>query len=394
MPVATKRAPSRTEAVAFTPTAAAASFSLEQLRDGIAAQLIGRDREATIVTLAFIAREHVLLVGPPGTGKSQLCRGAATLIKDAQYVERLLSPTTPPEAVWGPVSISALRNDRYEHVTAGYASEAHVLYLDEVGRASPAILDSLLHLLGPERQALIGTQQIKSPLVAAIGSANTWPEDPAMLDRWTLRASVQYLTAGQRRQLLTFNAPMSTPIATLTDLEAANAALKSIPWSSAALSTLDEILNDLDEAGIAVSDRRLRSSDKIARAAALLRGGTDVQSIDLEALQWVLWSVPDHAPIAAQKVVTRANPVGAKLDAMLSEVDELVRKAVDAATRVDAMTKIDVILKEAKAFAADNQGPRTTKAVKFIEREHSRLQLTIAGLSPEKIEALMSASAA
>jgi MoxR-like ATPase len=365
---------------------------IASLRDGIAGQLVGRDREAFIVTLALIAREHVLLVGPPGTAKSLLCRSAGSLVAGARYCERLLSPTTAPEAIWGPISISALRADRYEHVTEGYAADAHILYLDEVGRASPAILDTMLHLLGPERQALVGTKQIQSPLVAAIGSANTWPEDAAMLDRWTLRASVQYLTAGQRRQLLVFNPPAIVPIATLSDLADAHTAMKTVTWSSAAYETLDAILNDLDEAGIAVSDRRLRASDKIARASVVLRGGTTVEPMDLEVLQWVLWSVPDQAPMAAQKVVARANPIGAKLDELLSVVDELVRKAIDPPSRIDGMTKIDQVLKEAETFAQENPSVRTASVVKFIKREHSRLQLTLAGLTSEKIEALLGAA--
>lgn len=356
------------------------------------AQLVGRSREASIVALALIAREHVLLVGPPGTAKSLLCRVAAASIDDARYCERLLSPTTAPEAIWGPVSIAALRQDRYEHVTAGYAADAHVLYLDEVGRASPAILDTLLHLLGPERQALLGTVQVKAPLVAAIGSANTWPEDAAMLDRWTLRASVQYLGAGLRRQLLAFAPPVHAPVITLADLDAANRASRALAWSQAALNTLDEILNDLDEAGIAVSDRRLRAGDKIARAAAVLRGGSSVESMDLEALQWVLWSVPDQASTAAQKVVARANPVGAKLEQLLAETDELVRNITDAATRLDAVQKIDAILKEAKGVANQpGANGRAAKVVKYVHTAHVRLQGQIMGLPADKLEAMLAA---
>lgn len=368
--------------------------NLEALKDGIAAQLIGREREAFIVTLALVAREHALLVGPPGTGKSQLCRAAASLVQDARYCERLLSPTTAPEALWGPVSIAGLRQDRYEHVTAGYAADAHVLYLDEIGRASPAILDTLLHLLGPERQALLGTQQVKAPLVAAIASANTWPEDAAMLDRWLLRADVRYLPASQRRQLLAFSSPAIVPVLTLADLDAAHHAMRAIPWSSDAIDMLDAILSDLDEASIAVSDRRLRASDKIAKSAALLRGAVEVEPTDLEVLQWVLWSVPDHAATAAQKVMARANPVGAKCDAMLGEVDELLRAAIDSATRLDASAKIEMVMKEAQDLARQpGASAKIAGVAKYIKQEHMRLQGRILGLSEDKIAILVQQAA-
>lgn len=365
-------------------------MTMALLRDGIAAQLIGRDREAAIMTLALVAREHALFVGPPGTAKSLLCRAASGMVADARYCERLLSPTTAPEAIWGPISIAALREDRYEHITAGYAADAHILYLDEVGRASPAILDTMLHLLGPERQALVGTAQIKSPLIAAIGSANTWPEDAAMLDRWTLRASVQYLPAGMRRALLGFAPPMIEMVTSVAELDEAHAASRKVTWSDDGLATLDAILNDLDDAGIAISDRRLRSSEKIAKAAVVMRGGEAIEALDLECLQWVLWSVPDQAATAAQKIVAKANPVGARFDAILAEVDELATAAVDGPTRLDAATKIEAILKEAKDMAGKpGANGRAAKVVRYVKNEHIRIQGKILNLTTTQIESML-----
>jgi MoxR-like ATPase len=292
--------------------------------------------------------------------------------------------------VWGPISISALRQDKYEHVTDGYAADAEILYLDEVGRASPAILDSLLHLLGPERQALIGTKQIAAPLVTAVGSANSWPEDAAMLDRWLLRATVAYLAPSQRRQLLTFAPPTMAPAISLADLKAAQVAARSIQWSNEAYDVLDQILADLDEAGISVSDRRLRASAKVAQAQAVINGHDRVYPIDLEPLQFVLWSVPDQAAVAAQKVVARANPMGAKLDEMLAEADEVARSATDAATRLDAATKLESLLKEAQKVAAQpGANGRAAKVVKYIEREHFRIQARALNLPEAKVAAML-----
>jgi MoxR-like ATPase len=364
--------------------------AIAALRDGIASCVIGREREAEIIAIAMIAREHALLVGPPGTAKSQISRAASQLVDGARYFERLLSPTTAPESIWGPISLSALKQDRYEHITAGYAADAHVLFLDEVGRMSPAIGDSMLHLLGPERQALIGTKQIKAPLVAAIGSANTWPEDAAMLDRWTIRTTVQPLGAGMRRALLTFQAPTLSPVMTLADLDAAHAAARALPISDAAFDTYDAIMAALDESGIKVSDRRLRSSQSIARAACVLRGGSEVAPIDLEVLQYVLWTTPDQAATAGAKIVALANPLGARLDAILGEADEIVRAAIDKSTQLAAVTKLDQLVAETTKLAADpSANGRAARTLAYVKREHARMHGVMLGLPTDKIEAML-----
>ncbi|MDW8260267.1 MAG: ATP-binding protein, partial [Gammaproteobacteria bacterium] len=50
---------------------------------------VGRAREARALVLAACCGQHALLVGPPGAGKSLLCRALAGAVR-ARYFELLL----------------------------------------------------------------------------------------------------------------------------------------------------------------------------------------------------------------------------------------------------------------------------------------------------------------
>ncbi len=89
---------------------------MQQLRQDLAAQFHER-REVIEGTLyALLSRESILLLGPPGTGKSSLARAVAQAF-GARYFERLLTKFTTPEEIFGPVSLKALENDRYTRIT-------------------------------------------------------------------------------------------------------------------------------------------------------------------------------------------------------------------------------------------------------------------------------------
>src|SRR6476646_691222 len=130
------------------------------------------ERETVIdgALAATVAGEHVLLLGPPGTGKSALVRALAAVFQ-GRYFEALLTKFSTPEELFGPISLKALEQDRFERVVAGKLPEAEFAFVDECFKANSAILNSLLTLIN-ERVFHNDGQPVKVPLVTMFGASN------------------------------------------------------------------------------------------------------------------------------------------------------------------------------------------------------------------------------
>src|SRR4029077_16234486 len=110
-------------------------------RKELSSALIERDEEVDLVLTALLANEHVLLVGPPGCAKSLLLDSVLAWTGGTKF-SVLFTRFSVPEEVFGPVSLIALKEDKYVRVTTGKLPEADFAFVDEVFRASSAILNT------------------------------------------------------------------------------------------------------------------------------------------------------------------------------------------------------------------------------------------------------------
>jgi MoxR-like ATPase len=226
------------------------------------ADLVDRALVAETVVLCTVAAEHLLIVGPPGTAKSQAVRRVARGL-GGRYFEYLLGRFTEPNEIFGPVDLRRLRDGVVEIETTGMLPEAEIAFLDEVFLGSTAILNTLLSLLN-ERTFRRGATAVACPLRICVGATNALPEDPApaaFADRFLARVFVDPVEDARLEELLesgwrTDLSTVDSPAGTLATLDRLGAAARRCELATVR-PELGRVVRRLRAAGIALSDRRV-----------------------------------------------------------------------------------------------------------------------------------------
>jgi MoxR-like ATPase len=268
--------------------------------------LVDREAMVELVALCAVAGEHLLVIGPPGTAKSEAVRRTARALGGG-YFEYLLGRFTEPSEIFGPVDLRKLREGLVETETAGMLPEAEVAFLDEVFLGSTAILNTLLGLLN-ERVFRRGHTRMQCPLRVCVGASNALPEDEALAafaDRFLARTFVEPVADPRLEDLLAGGASL------WRSEEARTASLEALDVLAQASREADlgpvrphlaHALRTLRAAGIGLSDRRMVKVQRLVSAAAALAGRRTPSVADLWPL---IYAVPTKEAQALARDVLR-----------------------------------------------------------------------------------------
>ena len=298
---------------------------IEELLQAINKGIYEKETELSLSLLAALAGESVILLGPPGVAKSMVARRLKLAFDGASSFEYLMSRFSTPDEIFGPVSISKLKDsDKYERNTEGYLPTADVVFLDEIWKAGPAIQNTLLTVIN-EKLFRNGDTEVHLPLKLLLAASNELPTQgeglEALWDRFIIRIECGNIKDVSRFNAMLLDNTVNDDIEVkdglqITDEEYNNwdKAINMLAVSEEVLRVINVIRKSLGSVTIAqtderhnvyISDRRWKKIVRLLRTSAFVHDRNEVTADDLLPIYNCLWQEPEECE-GIRAIVIRA----------------------------------------------------------------------------------------
>lgn len=335
------------------------------LKNALSEGLYEKDAALRLALLAAIAGESIFFLGAPGCAKSMLARRIVQAFKadgdgSVQYFETLLNQFSTPEDVFGNISLKALngeledeqgnKKEEYRRLTENMLPEADIAFLDEIWKASPAILNTLLTIIN-ERKFHNGSTVQDVPLKALLAASNELPAKDrgleALYDRFIIRlpigfiqnedsffdmvegSSSEFELSDEIKKLQISNEDLEswkTQIDAVRLSEEARAVIsairKELTVQNAALSEEEKAAGE----SFAIGDRRWKKIVRILKTSAFLNDRTEVDLMDCQLIEYCIWSTEKQQKKVRQIVETCIQQNGLDCDTAIDDINDEIEE--------------------------------------------------------------------
>ncbi len=301
------------------------------LCDEITSQFVGMEEAVHMMAMGLVSGGNVFLWSLPGAAKSSIARMFAAGI-NGTFFSLNLGPDTSKNDLFGPPSISAMRNDKWDRALSRVAGDDIALF-DEWDKASSVVQNQLLTAM-EEKMVTTDDGNKEIPLLLGIAAANDVGDATLgnpVWDRLLFRMNVKYPRDYKSLLSVTGGRKPIKPRLSPEDIKLIQGWVdyQAMYLPQEICESMSVIYAEMKRKGFEVSPRRFIRWARAVMAKAILDGRTDPEMEDLYTGANILWVKPEDKEKVQKIVGASSDPEKATLiqaEATIEGVDqELVK---------------------------------------------------------------------
>lgn len=336
---------------------------IQKLIELIGNGLYEKDEAVRLGLLTALAGESMFMLGAPGCAKSMVTRRikkafAAEGDEKVKYFETLLNQFTTPEEVFGNISLKALNGElpetngkeEYRRLTEGMLPEADIAFLDEIWKASPAILNTLLTIIN-ERKFHNGSKVMNVPLKGLFAASNELPAKnkglEALYDRFIFRVLVDFIhdeedffemISQPSADEFTLSEDEKELLVTSKELKEWAKEIDKVTLSEVSKNVISAIRKEMilqnekmteedkkNGEEFEVGDRRWKKIAHILKTSAFLNDRDEVDLMDCSLIENCIWGTEKQQKLAREIVEKCLKENGISCDSAIEDIEEQIK---------------------------------------------------------------------